>query len=490
MLVSIALLSALGYSLPITSAGGGHVPTSALPGPSIAYTNLTTTINIAQFSPARNTSTAALGFNLAADNKFNSTDASLINGTSTRYWRYPSGVCGEGLNWTSGKAYGDLCYNNSIKITVPQFISDCEEVKCKAIMQLPTEINSSATAAYYVTWVEQTEHFTPAYFELGNEPAEWTYFNSGKYYGSCTWPNWGTSVCPGNETPRDNATPDTYAQVVKSYVAAIDATGSTVPIIGIGGVGQPLDKNDHGTPGADQAWAYAIYKAVGDEIAGLSVHDYPGRDGTPTSNASFFSTLVDNDTLLGHISETRAGILAACPSCTNAQILVSEGSVYTCGSCNRVYRNSFADALAMGAFATETFYYGAVNFDLESLYSGSLAGNWWGPATPEPLYYLYSDIFSHMPLANTSGNLLNVSQTSGPGMMWFDATYQSSGSWTLLVLNLNVTYGATLSITGFPTSGSFTLYTWTSSTAQPVKSTASSFTGAAVAPESMLLVTI
>ncbi|MGI0132377.1 MAG: hypothetical protein ACREDK_04715 [Thermoplasmata archaeon] len=451
-----------------TSAAGSRGPSSGLP----------TTVSVAQHSPAWNVSASTLGVNLDGNHPWNATVASLINGTTTRYLRFPGSACAEGLNWTSGATYGNRCSTNPITITVADFVTDCNEVHCHAIMQMPTEIDSPSTAAYYVNWLEHTEHFSPAYYELGSEPTQWPHFG-------CPWSTWATTCASGT-----NATPATYPPVVKAYVTAIRATGSTVPILGLGGTGKTIVRVDGGTPGSGYAWAEAIYKAVGNSIQGLSVHDYPGRYNTTNSSAGFYANLVSNDPLLPNVQEARAGILAGCPTCTGAQILMTEGAIYSCHSCNEAYTNAFPNALAVGAFVTESINYGLANFDLEALYNGGLSGNWMGPSTPEPVYYLYSDVLSHMPLSDPSSNLLNVTQSGGPRMMWFTGTYTSPDEWTVLALNLNVTSAASLAIAGLPDTGSFTFYRWNGSSAQPVESTGSSLGSVTLGPQSLLLVTV
>ncbi len=222
----------------------------------------------------------------------------------------------------------------------------------------------------------------------------------------------------------------------------------------------------------------------------MSVHDYPGRYNTTTSAAGFYANLVSNDPLLPNVQEARAGILAGCSTCTGAQILMTEGAIYSCHGCNKNYTNAFSNALAVGAFVTEGINYGMVNFDLYELYNGGLSGNWMGPATPEPVYYLYSDVLSHMPLNDSKANLLNVTQKGGPGMMWFAATYAAPNHWTLLALNLNVTSAASLSLKGFPTSGAYTFYRWNGTTAQPVRSTGSTLASVTVGSQSLLLIEV
>ncbi|MGI0133222.1 MAG: hypothetical protein ACREDK_09105 [Thermoplasmata archaeon] len=243
------------------------IPVAALPGPTsfsdlgASSGGLPTTVSVANYSPVRHVSAATLGINVAGTDPWNATVASLINGTTTRYLRYPGSACAEGINWTSGVTYGNRCAVNPITLTVAGFVNDCNMVHCHAIMQVPTEINSSSTAAYYVDWLEHTKHFTPAYYELGSEPTQWKYFG-------CPWSTWATN-CTSH-----NATPVSYPPVVKAYVAAIRATGSKVPILGLGGDGQTIVPADGGIPGSGYAWAYAIYKAVGNSIQGLvSLHE-------------------------------------------------------------------------------------------------------------------------------------------------------------------------------------------------------------------------
>ncbi|HEV2166186.1 MAG TPA: carboxypeptidase regulatory-like domain-containing protein, partial [Thermoplasmata archaeon] len=365
-----------------------------------------------------------------------------------------------------------------LDVNMTAFVKDCLAVHCHAILQLPTEIDSPSTASYYVNWLEHTLGYTPSYFELGNEPTQWTHFG-------CAWSTWATTCVSGS-----NATPTTYPPVVAAYVKAIRSVDSTTPIIGLGGDGQTIDVADGGKLYSGYDWAYDLYKAVGNSIQGISVHDYPGRYTTATSVSDFYSTLTTGDTLLPNMVEAQKGIAAGCANCTNAQILVTESNVYSCGACNQVYRNSFADVLAMGVDITEAISDGAVNIDLESLYNGAHAGDWFGPLTPEPVYYLYSDILARMPLTNASADWMKVTSSTMPGMFWLSSTYAAPNHWTLLALDLNTSAGATLQVpgSGFPTSGQFTFYRWNGSTTEPVSTSASSFTNATVGPQSLLLV--
>lgn len=481
--IGLVLTLVLGVYAPPPPAGPNNSETATGPATStVAGASSGTSITVGTYLPGRTAPSLGLGYGSVG---WNSTMEAWYENTTVQYVRWPDGTLSDGLNWTTNS--GEL---GTPGVSLSGFVTQCKAVDCKAILTLPMEIDSPSTDAYFVEYVEDTLHFTPAWFELGNEPADWSHFGCGM------WSDWA-SCADGT-----NATPATYAAMLPSVVSAIRAVDPSTPISCMGGDGESMAPY----PNSQVAWTRSVFAVEGEGCQGISVHVYPmcDSDYTPVSDFLFYHDTVygcnGNETQF--VDEALDGIAEGCPACTGIEILGTENNVVPGDPQLADYKDQlagFPEVLAVGTELLMAANAGESLFNYFEFANGA-PDNWvsefsaCGGATCrlQDSYYLYSDILKHMPFGNPSAAWLDVSQSSGPGMVFYGAT-ELGDQWTLLVLNLNVSYAAdlTLSGSGFPTSGAFTYYEWNNNTTKyPVVSTGSTFSSYDLPAQSLLLVNV
>jgi hypothetical protein len=388
-------------------------------------------------------SPAFWGINMAATHPFTSAEVSLLSETPVRYLRFPGGITAEWMNYTSA-----LIYNNTTGVPAPaltsvaQFVSSCQLLGCHAILQLPAEIDSPATAAYDVAYVEDTLHFRPAYWEIGNDPNLWTHFRT-------PWTQWATSVT-------GNATPVAFAELVHAYIAAIRPIDPTTPILALGSG----DFNSNNI-----AWIRELMQIDGSEIAGISIHSYPAGHGPPSpSLGSFFDSLSGSFGVPSLLSVDREIIRSACVTCTATQVFLTEVSASYGKGTYGPFLSSFDGTLFIAAETLQGLDNRAANMDWFCL-DCNFGGAWIG-SSGQPLanYFLFRDVMSRL-----GPNVLPVA-TSGYGNLYSAATTGPGGGVELLVVNTNPSVELRLNVSGPwgstapPASGWF----WDGTTPEPV----------------------
>ncbi len=438
-------------AFPLRAAPGG--PISAAPG--IATVELQSPAN------ATTISAAYWGVNVAAAQPFGLSDARAVVATPVNYLVYPSGVLAEELNYTSGVLTAPNGTSTPAATTVAQFVTACESMHCRAILGLPTEINSPATAADYANYVVHTLGFQPAYWQIGNAPASWTHFN-------VPWSEWPT-------TGGGNTTPQPFADIVHTYIAAIRSVDPTGLFLALGA--------ETGPPQYDRAWISALVATDGLELSGISVHSYVlGGPSSPT-DAQLFAELHGAYSLPAQVLADRSDIVRAC-ACQNLPLFVTEANGAELSDFMPLL-STFAGTLYLAAEVTQGLGLSLTNLDWFS-YDSAYPGSWsTSPGVWQSQYYLFSDL---LPLLGNQSLPLNG---TGPPT-FFTAATLGSGGLALLLVNVNTTAPVQVALGGPEFAGVAIAheYYWDGASRQPVESTAPWTGNLTLGPESLALLLV
>jgi len=391
-----------------------------------------------------------LGTSLSSDSP------SLLRSTPIVSLRYPDGSEGDATDLVNNTIYAPGYVNTtSSRVTLPEFIATCRAINCSAIVILPLEIDEPGTAAYEVRYIEDTLDFTPAYWELGNEPGGWTCFGT-------PWVDWATGCTGGT-----NATE--YAAEVARYIAAIRPIDPDARFLGLGGTDGP-------------EWITPLEEEDGPQLAGISLHSYVDDLLPSTSDLSlsnFFAGLSASNSLPNLIATSRAAILAACSSCSTV-IYFTEMESVSLGQPLATYLPTFYNAVFFAAEMIQGLNSPATSiepFTWESDVDGLITSQ--GPA---PRYVVESTFLSRL------GSIVAPANVSFPGVY---ATYATTGSGgtEMLLVNTNVTdrVNVTLPEGSFGTSLPIDEWSWSSGDAAPVESGVSNAASVLVPPLSIVL---
>ena len=398
-------------------------------------------------------------------------EGAAFNATPLVFLRWPGGTIADQYNYTANRIYGDGGTYYSPPTNESKFIAWCRTVSCGAIFQLPAEIDSPSTAAYYVAYTERTLGFSPSYWEIGNEPAQWTHFGSG-------WANW-------TSTQNVNATPGTYAQVVHDYISAIRAVDANAKFVGLPGVGTGAYN--------ENVWIQATVKSNGPNLSAVGIHVYPAGGSTVAGNvtvAAFAQTLLGKASLTHRIPVDAAAIRSACPKCKPIGIFVTELGSGTQGGPYTGYMGRFADVPYLSAEIAQAMLQGVPNLDLfafESSYSGSILN---ASGVPTQTYTLYSQVLDHLEPV-----VLNSTLLGAPTNFYVVAARNaSSTAYSLLMVNANVSASASVNLlaSGLPLLSSGQYWSWNGTTRAPLTGSWSLVTPAlwTIPPRSVLVVQI
>ncbi|MFZ0892780.1 MAG: hypothetical protein WB778_00765 [Thermoplasmata archaeon] len=358
--------------------------------------------------------------------------------------RWPGGAVADGYNYTSNV----ITKNGGGTYTPPQdeqqFITWCQQVHCEAIFGVPAEINQPATAAYYVSYTENTLHFHPAFWEIGNEPGLWEEFN-------LPWSQWHL----GSDSP---VTPAQYAQVVHAYIAAMRAVDPTIRIIGLPGTGLGASQ--------ETTWLADTVAVNGPNLSAVAIHVYSAGDGNGTPTLpGFFASLTGRGSLEARIPVDRTAIAASCPSCGPIPIFVTEFGSGNGGGMWDGYMKTYPNVPYISASLIQGITLGVSNIDLfafQSTYPGSL----YNPAgAASPIGELYEQVLPQL------GNQYVPTSLSAPIQgIYAAATLGDQGSEAaLLVVNANATVPVTIPVAsaGFPQGGPAEETVWNQSASDP-----------------------
>jgi hypothetical protein len=393
-------------------------------------------------------------------------EGALTTGTPNQVVVWPGAFAGDDFNPLGDNGNGTLWSYNNGENTPPTnesaFVAWCRSINCTAILQVPGEINNPSIAAAIVAYTVNATYtgpvwdngvernvtmpgldFRPAYWEIGNEPALWSYWNEA-------WGHWGGY---------NPVSAPEYAAEENVYIQAMDHanTSYTVRMIGLPGVGRA------GQLGSPATWIDAIIASNGPNLSGIAFHIYPAGDTTlsqPTLND--FYEAIDAPSPSGvafRVAEYERTVVSACAEfgCgaqTSMPIFVTEIGTSLSHEPFGPYSLGFGGALGMSMEVIQSM--SAPNGTVASIdlyLSVADTTNSWFNLTggARPTYTAYARLFTHL------GNDVFPVNVSGNPNVSAAATLAANdgGRRDLLVTNDNLTAGATFS-TGFINRSSFT----------------------------------
>src|SRR5208282_3032362 len=374
------------------------------------------TFRFANPSAASNISPAFWGVDVLANYPFNSTNATHLARTPISYLRFPGGALGEEFNYTSGVITRPTGNTYNATTSIQQFVNSCNLIRCHAILQLPAEINQSETAAYYATYVVQTLHFQPAYWEIGNTVPGWSHFG-------VPWSNWSTQTGAA-------ITPLVFARLAGTYISAVKTVDPNASFIALGA--------GMGRPGYDQAWITNLTLVDGHNLSGISVHSYTMGAGPANPTwPELLSNLNGQYSLPDQVTADRNYIAAACPSCSTS-IFVTEANAAEVGNFTSLV-STFAGTLYVAADTAQALNLRLTNLDW-FCFACNYSGSWEGPSNLGTMQYaLYEKMMTRL------GTQLLASNLTGPATLYAAATYGPHG-YALLLVNVNMTQSVSINI--------------------------------------------
>ena len=384
--------------------------------------------------------TAALGINVRADYGLGPEQASWLNGTSVRLVRWPGGGLSDRLDPLANGGQGAI-YDTSGASVVPatslgEFVRWCRSVGASTILTLPGEIDNASYAASIAREVIIVLGFSPAFWEIGNEPALWTHWG-------IPWTEWNTSQ---QRAP----TPAGYASEVGAYIASVRSVDPSAQFLGLPGVG---------TGGNDLPWIRAVVAQDGPLLSALAIHVYPaGATPTNESPATYFASLGGRTSVLTRVSTDLGAIAASCPACRISLLIDEAGSVT--GPTFPSYVPGYDGAPYLATEVVESLAAGASSFVLWNLQS-TYPDAWSDPrGSLGACYSLYSTFLSRLPTVIYSTEFFPA--TAGLYGLGGLSTTPGGSTETVFLVNTNVTdaFRIGLSSSGFPVSSSTEGWTW------------------------------
>lgn len=396
--------------------------------------------------PASNSTvlpSSLLGVDLRADYSLNGPQGSAVTSAGIHFVRWPGGELADRFDpladGGSGLIYG-IDGPSLPGTTMSGFASWCRSTACSAIITLPGEIDDPAYAASEVNEFVHNLSFSPAYWEIGNEPGLWTHYQ-------LPWVDWA----PNQTAP---PTPQQYALEVNQYISAIRAVDPFTPILGLPGVG--TGETD------EAAWIQATVEENGPNISGVAIHIYPvsstQANGTLTD---FYGSLSSAGGLAARITTDEEAITAACSNC-HIPILVDEISVESTPG------NSVNSGFPWIPYEAAEIVQGIdanVSAELFWVAQGSYPATWVSASgSIQPIYSLFSPLFSplpayHQPMTITSTVQGIYGVRLGPNATdpSFLALVNTNGSWAV---NVNLS-------SAIPVAEPGTVWTWSNSSGNP-----------------------
>ena len=459
ILAAVLSVTSLGIASMLATGPGTASPLSPFAGSTASGS-----VVVGAFSKATAIPSAFWGLNVEATDRFNSVDAASVAATPVTFVRFPGGNLGEEFNYTSGIITDITGGQSRSDTSTATFVASCKQFGCHAIMQLPAEINKPATAAYYAAYVVHTLGYQPAYWEIANDPSGWTHFN-------VPWSQWKTSG-------GGNTTPAPFAALVQTYIKAILAVDPAAKFIALGA-------GAWGTSFA-KPWVEELARVDGHALSGISVHSYitGGGPSNPT-DAELFANLNAAASLSNQVTADQSYIKAACPTCTNLGVFVSEVNAAQKSTYTKLL-TSFAGTLYLAALTVQGLASHATSLDW-FCYDCGYNGAWsQSPEKWQMQYYLFSDIMTHL-----ETDTLPTTVT-GPSTFYGMATYDKSGL-ALLLVNVGTTTAVNVNVA----SSGFILgragvseYSWQDGSGLPTKSSVTLSSTVKVAPLSIVLLTV
>jgi hypothetical protein len=447
MLKLTVLVSVLGVVALLLPGAALALPSAHSPAPPIGSSNSASSgtqasIVVGGLKNLSNVPTTFWGVNTQATLPFSKTDANYVHATPVKTLRFPGGRLGEEFNYTSGQLTLVDGSHQQAATSIQTFIASCKSFGCHAILQLPAEINSPKTAAFYAKYVVKTLGFQPSYWEIGNAPSGWTHFG-------LPWSKWTSKAVT-------NTTPLPFANLVKAYISAVKAVDPGAQFLALGAwVGL---KNDA------KAWVTELAKVDGPSLAGISVHSYVVGGPKHPSWSQLFANLRGSLSIPATLAADRSYIKAACSTCTKLDIFFSEINAAEVSPFNPML-TTFAGTLYLAAETVQGLAAKAANLDW-FCYDCDFTGAWsTQPGHWQMQYYLFTDIMPHLE------NAVLSTTVKGPPTFYAIATYNSSGL-SILMVNVNTTSSVSVDISkaGFVLGASASQYLWKNGTSRTVKS--------------------
>ena len=371
--------------------------------------------------------------------------ASELQATPVSYVVWPGGTVADGYNATANVIYDSNGSTYAPPSNESQFVAWCELVDCHAIVQVPAEIDSPSTAAFYVAYTEDALHFHPDLWEIGNEPARWTHYE-------VPWSEWSSS-----QASRISAVG--YADLVHRFLPAMRAVDPNLRVLGLPGLG---------TGGSGEStWIHDTVEENGPNLSGVAIHAYPAGSGpsNPTL-AQFYASLTEGASLPSRVAADRAAILSACSECGPIPVFVTELGSANGGGSYATYLGAFPNVPYLAAEVVQAMDLNLSNVDLFAFRS-DYGGSWFAAnGSVRPDYPLYADLLKQL-----GPVVVPVTTYGTPGGLFVVGTADPArGYESLLLSNTNVSSPADLSLagSGFPFGNSGEAWTWNESSSGPV----------------------
>jgi hypothetical protein len=447
---------------PVAGAGVGTVPVGGSVG--VYYgghqPSQPAAVTVASSSQADPLPSTFWGVNTPAEQAFSVSDAAKVAATPVTFLRYPGGLIAEGFNYTSGVIRNIDGTTVQAGTSVSSFIASCQSIGCRAIMELPAEIDQPYTAAYYANYVVNQLHFQPAYWEIGNAVPGWPHFQT-------PWSKWGT-------TGGNTIDPTIFANLVKSYITNVSKVDSGARFIALGSGMGPTNYAEN--------WISALVAVDGHLLSGVSLHSYYIGSSPPQPTwPELFSHLNGYYSLPDQIAAVRGFLRSDCGSC-GLKIFVTEANAAEVDTFQNLL-SSFAGPLYLAADVAQAIDLRVYNVDWfcdHCRYPGAWdnGGRWQGQ------YALFSQVLPSL------GNETLKTTVTGPSTFYAAATYGGAGLGLLLV-NVNMTEGVQVNLTGagIKTGSVVGVQQWQNGSSGPSNSTTTLQGTLALPPLSITLLT-
>ncbi len=355
-----------------------------------------------------------------------------LDQTPTQLLVYPAGNATEKTDFSTNTIYS-VGSHVSATVTVQDFISYCNAISCKAILELPMEINNTTTTAMEAQYVVDTLGFHPAYFAYGNEPSTWKCFG-------LSW----AELAADHPCNTGGTTPEAFANETEAAIQLVAADlGSAAP---------PAICMNQGTGTGwqnDTPWLEALEANAYDNATcfayGLHVKPAHSQTATPTL-ANFYATLTGPQALPADYQNISA-LTYGKPLFMTEVGWSTPHSVYT-----PVFVDTWAENVLQSALV------------VQAMQNRLPVMGWWAWnegnslfAYPNATFWsIYTEFFTQL------GPTWYPTQYIGQNGVFGEAT-QNGAAWRLLLVSTNITESFHIGLvgSGFPDSGTATLYTVT-----------------------------
>ncbi len=402
------------------------------------------------------------GTTISAEAHLMPDEASLVAATPSRVLVWPGANAGDRVNMLNNTI---IVQNGThalrwhpVETNETQFIALCRAVHCTSVLQVPGEIDDPSFAASVVNYTERTLGFYPSYWEIGNEPELW-------HYWQVPWDQWNLPPQP----PAQMITPSEYAWEVHNYTKVMRIADPSIQILGLAGTGR--------TQAAQIPLSTWINEtiAVNPTLAGIAFHVYTAGIWGNRTLQQFYAFTTGPWSVPGRVSDARKSISAevnsTCPGCPDPQVFLTElGSALS----HYYYANfsrTFPGGLSMAASEVEGM---DLNLSTLDVFATELntTNSWFSvQGQMRPNYAIYADLLGRLgpevvpaSLQPPAAPIYAASNTSLASNLFAVATQDPSdlGRSDLLAINLNLTTNVSFrpSLPGIAPGTPAELYEW------------------------------